>query len=107
MVARSKTYVIKSSASLSSFKYNFTEAFNMDNWTFLGSSLKFSAKSVIKVTELSIKSPYYPTIQTMAAFASALSNAFKLSHKSLMILSYRLGYFLKISLMTMTASWTT
>jgi hypothetical protein len=43
----------------------------------------------------------------MAARASALSKVFKWAHKSLIMFSYRFGYYLKMSFTTITISSTT
>ena len=76
-------------------------------WTTSGSSLKFYAKLPMISSAFSIISTYSPIIQTIDAFASGSSKLLRFSQISPSNPSYLLGYFLKISLMTITASWTT
>ena len=54
--------------------------------------------------EFYILYPYSPIIQTIAALASELSSCFKCAHKSLIMLSYLSGYYLNMSLITITVS---
>ena len=73
----------------------------------MGSSLKLSEKCSINSIEFSILWPYSPMIHTIAARASALSNDFKCVQRSWIIFSNLLGYYLNISLITITISSTT
>jgi len=66
----------------------------------LGSSLKFSRNYSRRDSEFSIISPYSPMIHIIALLASGSSKWWRFSHKSYKIPSYFLGYFLKISLIT-------
>lgn len=76
-------------------------------WTTSGSSLKFYAKLFNNSSAFSIICTYSPMIHTIEALASGSSKDLRFSQISLNNPSYFLGYFLKISLMTITDYWTT
>lgn len=89
------------------WRYNFMQLTRIWCCTTSGSSLKFSAKLFSNSSAFSIISTYSPIIQTMDALASGSSNDLRFSQISPNKPSYLFGYFLKMSLITITDYCTT
>ena len=103
----STSWIISCGFSVGFLRKSFTVAVSNCSCTGEVSSGKVSRKVSSSSSALSILSAYSPMIHTIDALASGSSRVSRFSHRVEMMLSYLFGYFLKMSLMTMTASWTT
>mmetsp|Transcript_31161 Transcript_31161/g.87771 ORF Transcript_31161/g.87771 Transcript_31161/m.87771 type:complete len:353 (-) Transcript_31161:1341-2399(-) len=106
-VAVFSTRPTSSREALGHLRHSLTVAVSSCSCTMAGSSRNVSKKDSSKSLLLSIRSQYSPMIQIMEALASGSSRLSRFSQRSEMMISYLPGYFLKMSLITTIASWTT